>query len=55
MPIRRQVISAQLELIRLADKHPDVIALLKRLADHAREDLGDSAMKKEGRGVRPPD
>ena len=42
------------ETTNLADKHPDVVKRLKELAEKAREDLGDSAAKKEGKGVRPP-
>jgi arylsulfatase A len=41
------------ETANVADKHPDVVARLQRLADKAREDLGDSATKQEGKGVRP--
>jgi arylsulfatase A-like enzyme len=37
----------------VADKHPDVVARLKALADQARDDLGDSATKQPGKGVRP--
>jgi arylsulfatase A-like enzyme len=42
------------ETTNVADQHPEVVERLKRLADKAREDLGDSAMKQEGKGVRPP-
>jgi arylsulfatase A-like enzyme len=38
----------------VADKHPDVVERLKKLAGQAREELGDTATKKEGKGVRPP-
>jgi arylsulfatase A-like enzyme len=38
----------------VADRHPEVVERLKGLADRAREDLGDSATKQEGKGVRPP-
>jgi arylsulfatase A len=38
----------------VASRHPDVVEHLKKLADKAREDLGDSAAKREGEGVRPP-
>jgi arylsulfatase A len=41
------------ETTNLADRHPDVVERLKKLADKAREDLGDSATKQEGKGVRP--
>ena len=33
--------------------HPEIVARLKRLADQARTELGDSARKLKGRGVRP--
>ena len=35
-------------------KHPEVVARLKRLAARARAELGDSATKQVGSGVRPP-
>jgi arylsulfatase A len=38
----------------VADKHADVVERLTKLADRARQDLGDSATKTEGKGVRPP-
>jgi arylsulfatase A-like enzyme len=38
----------------LADKNPDVVERLTKLADKAREDLGDAATKKVGKGVREP-
>ena len=38
----------------VAGRHPEVVERLKRLADKARKDLGDSAAKREGEGVRPP-
>ncbi len=41
------------ETTNLADRHPEVVERLKKLADKAREDLGDSATKQEGKGVRP--
>lgn len=34
--------------------HPEVVARLKELAELAREELGDSATKRQGKGVRPP-
>ncbi|MCE9530836.1 MAG: sulfatase [Planctomycetes bacterium] len=40
------------EATNVADKHPDVVARLQKLADTMRDDLGDSAQKKEGTGVR---
>jgi arylsulfatase A-like enzyme len=42
------------ETKNVADKHPEVVKKLQALADKAREDLGDSALKQEGKGVRPP-
>lgn len=41
------------ETTNVADKHPDVVQRLKMLADTMRDDLGDSAQKKEGKGIRP--
>jgi arylsulfatase A-like enzyme len=38
----------------VADRHPDVVTRLKKFADEARKDLGDSATKTKGSGVRPP-
>ena len=37
----------------VAARNPDVVERLKKLADQAREELGDSATKQVGRGVRP--
>jgi arylsulfatase A len=42
------------ETTNVADKHPDVVKRLKKLADRMRQDLGDSATKQKGKGVRPP-
>ena len=42
------------ETTDVADKHPDVVERLEKLAEQAREELGDSATKREGKGVRPP-
>ena len=42
------------ETTNVADSHPEVVKRLKELADRMREDLGDSALKKKGKGVRPP-
>ena len=42
------------EKTNLADKHPDVVARLKGLADKARKELGDSATKQRGTGLREP-
>ena len=41
------------EAKNVAAEHPDVVAKLKALADKAREDLGDTATKRQGKGVRP--
>src|SRR5438270_6653813 len=38
----------------VAARHPEVVRRLLRLADAAREDLGDSATGRPGRGVRAP-
>jgi arylsulfatase A len=38
----------------VAAKHPEVVARLTKMAEKARDDLGDTATKKEGKGVRPP-
>jgi arylsulfatase A-like enzyme len=35
-------------------EHPEVVARLETIADRAREDLGDSLRKQQGRNVRPP-
>jgi arylsulfatase A-like enzyme/cyclophilin family peptidyl-prolyl cis-trans isomerase len=43
------------ETTDVADRRPDVVARLEKLADAAREDLGDSATKRPGKGVRPAD
>ncbi|AGA29558.1 sulfatase family protein [Singulisphaera acidiphila] len=37
----------------LATQHPEVVERLSRLADAAREDLGDSATNRQGKNVRP--
>jgi arylsulfatase A-like enzyme len=42
------------ETTDVAEKHPEVVARLKALADKEREELGDTATKQEGKGVRPP-
>ena len=41
------------ETTNLAAKHPDVVARLQALAEKARDDLGDSASQRIGKGVRP--
>ncbi|GAB4146448.1 MAG: sulfatase [Planctomycetaceae bacterium] len=38
----------------VSKEHPEVVARLKKLADIARKDLGDSATKTQGAGVRSP-
>jgi arylsulfatase A len=40
------------ETTNLAAEYPEVVERLKALAERAREDLGDSATKQEGKGVR---
>src|SRR5678815_2006680 len=42
------------ETTNVADKHPEVVERLMKVAERAREDLGDSLTKREGRNVRPP-
>lgn len=42
------------ETKNVADQHPDVVARIRRLAEEAREELGDSATKQIGKGFRPP-
>jgi arylsulfatase A len=37
----------------VASKHPDVVKRLQLLADQARDDLGDSASKRQGKNLRP--
>lgn len=37
----------------LAKQHPEIVRRLQKLAQEAREDLGDSARKQAGSGVRP--
>jgi arylsulfatase A len=41
------------ETTNVADPHPDEVARLQQLADHARDELGDKLTKREGREVRP--
>lgn len=40
------------ETRNMADKHPDIVARLTKLAEEARADLGDSLTKRKGAGVR---
>jgi arylsulfatase A-like enzyme len=42
------------EKIDLAEKEPEVVKRLQALADQARKELGDSASKQKGEGVREP-
>jgi hypothetical protein len=42
------------ETTNVADKHPEVVARLQALAERMREDLGDSAGKRKGKGRREP-
>jgi arylsulfatase A len=42
------------ETTNVIEKHGEVVARLKKLAERARADLGDSATKQAGAGVRPP-
>ena len=42
------------ETTDVAAKHPEVVAQLQALAEEAREELGDSLLKRKGSGVRPP-
>ncbi len=42
------------ETTNQADQHPEVVERLKALAEKARSDLGDSATKRSGSGVREP-
>jgi arylsulfatase A-like enzyme len=42
------------ESSNVAGQHPEVVAKIKVLADRMRDDLGDSATKRKGAGVREP-
>jgi len=42
------------ETTDVKEAHPDVVERLKKMADQARQELGDSATKTKGRGVREP-
>jgi arylsulfatase A len=42
------------ETTDVANQHPDVVEKIKRLADKMRAELGDSATKQKGSGVRQP-
>jgi arylsulfatase A-like enzyme len=41
------------ETTDVARQHPDIVEQLLRLADEARDDLGDSLTKRTGSGIRP--
>jgi len=41
------------ESTNIADKHPEVVKQMQKLADQQREQLGDSRLKKKGVGIRP--
>lgn len=41
------------ETKNLADKHPEVVKRLMAFVERAREDLGDSLTKREGKNIRP--
>ena len=41
------------ETTNVADRNPELVEMLKAEAERAREDLGDSATKRIGKGVRP--
>jgi arylsulfatase A-like enzyme len=42
------------ETTNVADRHPDVVARMRQLADRMRAELGDSATGRKGAGVREP-
>ncbi|MEX2027070.1 MAG: sulfatase-like hydrolase/transferase, partial [Pirellulaceae bacterium] len=42
------------EMRNIAADHPQIVADLQRLAEQAREDLGDSHQKRPGKNRRPP-
>jgi arylsulfatase A-like enzyme len=42
------------ETSNVADRHPDVVARIGKLADKMRAELGDSATGQKGKGVREP-
>ncbi|MBL4885774.1 MAG: arylsulfatase, partial [Planctomycetaceae bacterium] len=41
------------ETTNVIAKHPEVVARLKKLAEQARDELGDSSTKQKGKGTRP--
>jgi hypothetical protein len=42
------------ETTNVVQQHPEVVAKIRALADRKRADLGDSANKRQGTGVREP-
>ncbi len=42
------------ETTDVAEQHPEVVRRLEALAEKCREDLGDTAVKRQGKNVRPP-
>jgi arylsulfatase A-like enzyme len=42
------------ESVNVADAHPEVVARLQEFVESAREDLGDAAVKRPGKNIRPP-
>jgi arylsulfatase A-like enzyme len=42
------------ETSNVAEQHPEIVQRLLGLAEKARQDLGDSATKRQGQGVRSP-
>jgi arylsulfatase A-like enzyme len=42
------------ETRNVADEHPDIVAKIQKLADGIRVELGDTAPKRKGAGVREP-
>ncbi len=42
------------EMVDVSAKHPQVVSHLTQLADEARAELGDTARRQKGRGVREP-
>ena len=41
------------ETTNIAAQHPDVVQRLEKIAERAREDLGDSLTRRTGKGIRP--
>ncbi len=62
LPVKYQTVKVNRELYDLendvsettnvADKHPGVVERLEKLAESAREDMGDQLTGRTGRGVR---